>query len=424
MFESLKKYNFWNGEDIPCGFFRNFYFKQIIPMMGNKLVKVVLGQRRSGKSFVLRMIMQHLVDSGVSVKNILYVNKEFEELKDIADSKSLCSAVDEYRKNLKPEGKVYLFLDEVQEIKGWEKAVNSFAQDYTAEYEVFISGSNAHMLSGELATYLSGRYVTVNVFPFSFLEFCESSGNEQNKKMYLEYMKTGGIPEILFLKNQETRLNYIRALKDSIILRDVVTRYGVRDTYLLDRIVGFITDSVGSFVSVNSISKYMTSNGYKTNSETVGSYVKYLQDAFFIHESERYDIKGKKILAGEKKYYINDVGFKSFFHSSFDPAAGKYIENIIYISLVRNGYKVFTGQISGREIDFMAEKNGEKIYVQAAYLLTGDEVIEREFGNLENIKDNFQKYVVSLDEISFGNRNGIKHLTAWEFEKIIDEHTN
>ena len=218
MFESFKKYNFWNGEDIPCGFFRNFYFKQIIPMMGNKLVKVVLGQRRSGKSFVLRMIMKHLVDSGVSVKNILYINKEFEELKDISDSKSLYSAVDEYRKNMKPEGKVYLFLDEVQEIKGWEKAVNSFAQDYVEEYEVFISGSNAHMLSGELATYLSGRYVTINVFPFSFLEFCESTGKEQSKKMYLEYMDRGGIPEILFLNDQETRLNYIKALKDSIIL--------------------------------------------------------------------------------------------------------------------------------------------------------------------------------------------------------------
>ncbi len=420
MFESLKKYNFWNGEEIPCGFFRDFYFKQITPMIGNKLVKVILGQRRSGKSFVLRMIMQHLIDSGVAEKNILYINKEFEELKWISDSESLYNAVNEYRKKLKPEGKVYLFLDEVQEIKGWEKAVNSFAQDYVTEYEVFISGSNAHMLSGELATYLSGRYLTVNVYPFSFIEFCESLNKEQDKKMYLEYMKTGGIPEIIFIKDNETRLNYIRALKDSIILRDVVTRYGVRDTYLLDRIVGFITDSVGSFISVNSISNYMKSNGYKTNVETVGNYIKYLIDAFFIHESERFDIKGKKILSGEKKYYINDISFKSFLHSSFDPARGKYLENIVYISLIRNGFKVFTGQIGGREIDFIAEKNGEKIYIQAAYLLANEEVVEREFGNLENINDNFQKFVVSLDEMSFGNRNGIKHFTVWEFEQMIE----
>ena len=420
MFESLMKYNTWAGEEIPCGFFRDLYFDQINPMMGNKLVKVILGQRRSGKSFVLRMIMKHLIDSGISARNILYINKEFEELKEINNSESLLNAVKIYRENINPVGKVYLFLDEVQEINGWEKAVNSFSQDYVTEYEVFISGSNAHMLSGELATYLSGRYITVNVFPFSFTEFCESSGVGINKNSYLEYMKTGGIPEILFLKDHETRLNYIRALKDSIILRDVVTRYSVRDTYLLDRIVSFITDSVGSFVSVNSISNYMTSNGYKTNSETVGNYIKYLKDAFFIHESEKYDIKGKKILTGEKKYYINDNGFKSFFHSSFDPAAGKYLENIIYISLIRKGYKVFTGQISGSEIDFIADKNGEKIYVQAAYLLADEVVIEREFGNLEKISDNFQKYVVSLDEMSFGNRNGIKHFTAWEFEKMLE----
>lgn len=421
MFENLKKYNFWNGEKIPCGFFRDFYFKKLESVTGNKLIKVVLGQRRSGKSFVLRMIIKHLIDSGVPTSNILYINKELDDLKGISNRESFNEALREYRNRLKPKGKVYVFLDEVQEIKEWEKAVNSLASDYVSEYEVFISGSNAHMLSGELATYLSGRYVTINVFPFSYSEFCESSGIEISKKSYLDYMKSGGIPEILFLKDGESQQNYMTALKDSIILRDVVTRYGVRDPYLLDRMVSFITDSVGSFISVGSISKYMTSNGYKANAETIGNYLKYLGNAFFIHESERYDIKGRRLLTGDRKYYLNDAAFKSYFQSSFDPAGGKYLENIIFISLIRNGYKVFTGQFNGSEIDFIAEKNGEKQYIQATYLLSSDEVIEREFGNLELIKDNFPKTVVSLDEMSFGNRNGIKHMTAWEFEKELEK---
>ena len=188
---------------------------------------------------------------------------------------------------------------------------------------------------------------------------------------------------------------------------------------LLDRIYAFTADSIGSFTSVNSLANYMKSNGYSGNIETVGSYLGYLENAFLIHKSVRFDIKGKKIFSREKKYYLNDVGFRSFFSSSFDPAIGKYLENIIFISLLRNGYSVYTGTINGSEIDFIAEKNGEKQYIQVAYLLSSDEIINREFGNLEMINDNYPKTVVSLDEMSFGNKNGIRHMTAWEFEKEL-----
>lgn len=419
MFDILKKYNFWDGQKIPCGFFRNSYFDQIRSMTGNKLVKVILGQRRSGKSFLLRMIMQHLIDSGVSANNILYINKEFDELNEISDNISLLKAVNEYIEKMKPMGKIYLFLDEVQEIDSWEKAVNSFAQNYVTEFEVFITGSNAHMLSGELATYLSGRYITINVYPFSFEEFCDSKNISKDKTSFMEYMKTGGIPEIIFLNNYDNQLNYMKVLRDSIILRDVITRYNVRDAYLLDRIYAFTADSIGSFTSVNSLANYMKSNGYSGNIETVGSYLGYLENAFLIHKSVRFDIKGKKMFSREKKYYLNDVGFRSFFSSSFDSAIGKYLENIIFISLLRNGYSVYTGTINGSEIDFIAEKNGEKQYIQVTYLLSSDEIINREFGNLEMINDNYPKTVVSLDEMSFGNRNGIRHMTAWEFEKEL-----
>ncbi len=416
MIEILRKYNFWNAPPVNIGFPRDSYVNVLSGYLDNALVKVILGQRRVGKSYLIRMFIEHLItERKVPPENILYINKDIYAFDFINDSQTLQAAIDEYRKQLKPKGTIYIFLDEIQEIDNWEKVVNSLSQDYTTSCEVFITGSNAKLLSGEMATYLSGRYLTILVFPFSFPEFLGINRIGNTKASFISYLESGGIPESYRLSDREMKTNYYRSLMDSIVLRDIVYRHKVRDVALLERLIHFLIDSVGSFFSIKSVVGALKHAGCRTNGETVGSYLKFLQDAYFIHESMRYDIKGKKILTGERKYYLNDLGFKYFLSSSFDFGIGKYLENAVFMQLKREGYSVYTGRIKGREIDFIAEKNNIKKYVQVAYLLPDDAVLEREFGNLKLIDDNFEKMVVSMDDVSFGNRGGILHVKAWDF---------
>jgi len=416
MIEILKKYNFWNNEPIRTGYFRRKYMEQFSKYIDNSLIKVITGQRRVGKSYLFRMLIEWLIiNKNVPPNNIFYLNKEIYELDFINTSHMLQLSIDQYLSELKPNGKIYLFLDEIQEIKGWEKIVNSLSHSYINNYEIFITGSNANLLSNELSTYLTGRYLIFNIFPFSYCEYLGFNDLERNKQSYIDYLKNGGMSETYKLHDTEIKCNYYQNLKDSILLKDIVKRYNVRDVNLLEKLMMFIIDSIGSYVSVNKIANHLKSNAYKTNNETIGSYLKYLKDAYIIHESSRYDIKGKKILIGERKFYLNDLGFKYYLSSSFDFGIGKFLENIVYIELRRQGYQVYTGKISGKEIDFIAEKNNEKKYIQVAYLLADDTVIKKEFGNLELIPDNYEKIVVSLDDVNMGNKNGIKHINAWNF---------
>lgn len=412
----LKKYNFWGDEIIKTGYYRESYTGKIAGYMNNKLVKVILGQRRAGKSYLLRMIISHLIEKeGAPRKNIFYINKDIAELDFISSNEVLLAAIHEYRASMKPEGKVYIFLDEVQEIKGWEKVVNSFSQDYTSDYEVFITGSNANLLSTELSTYLSGRYICFEVFPFSYEEYTGFKGLERNRESFMGYLKNGGIPESCNFEDVEIKKNYLLNLKDSIVLKDIVRRHNVRDVYFLEKLLNFMIDSIGSLFSVNSVVNHLKSSGYKANSETIGNYIGYLKEAYFVHEVDRYDIKGKRILSGEKKYYLNDLGFKYFLSSSFEFGVGKYLENLVYLDLRRKGYKVYCGTSRDKEIDFIAEKDNMKKYIQVCYLLADESVVDREFGNLASIDDHFEKIVVSMDELNLGNRDGIVHRNAWEF---------
>jgi len=416
MIEILEKYNFWNNPPGQTGYYRKNYMDSFSKYIDNSLVKVISGQRRVGKSYLFRMLIDWLINKKkVKQKNIFYLNKDIYELDFINTSQILQSSIETYINHFKPEGKIYLFLDEVQEIKGWEKVVNSFSQSYINNFEIFITGSNANLLSKELSTYLTGRYLLFNIYPFSYPEYLGFHNLKREKISFIDYLKFGGMSETYSLFDLEIKKNYYQNLRDSILLKDIVKRYQVRDVNLLEKLVMFIIDSIGSYLSINKIVNHLKSYNYKANHETIGAYLKYLKDSYFIHESERYDIKGKKILTGVRKYYLNDLGFKYYLTSSFEFGIGKFLENIIYIELLRRGYKVYTGKIAGKEIDFIAEKNSEKIYIQVAYILPDDHVINREFGNLESIPDNYEKYVVSLDDIQMGNKSGIKHINAWNF---------
>lgn len=415
MLKKLASYNFWKGEEIHAGFTRQAYLDRLASFLGNSLVKIVLGQRRTGKSYVLRMLMRHLVETqNVPAKNIFYVNMDIQSLRFIRDSQMLLELLDDYRKQLRPVGKIYVFLDEVQEIEGWERAVNSLSQDFKTDYEVFVTGSNAHLLSTELSTYLSGRYVTLDVYPFSYAEYLEYFGETRSASSFAAYLRLGGLPELYRLEGEEIRRNYVSSLRDSIVLRDIVQRHQVRDAPLLNRLIDFVTDSQGAMVSVKKIAGTLAAEGSSTNVETLGAYLGYLCESYFLHEVNRYDIKGRRLLTGERKYYLNDLAFKTQRMSGANPSTGRMLENIIYLHYRREGYRVHTGRVGQGEIDFVLQKGDEVKYAQVCYMLSDDRVVEREFGNLERTGDQYPKTVISMDAINLGNIRGIKHTQAWE----------
>lgn len=399
------------------GFKRSLYLTKIEKYLGNDLVKVIIGQRRVGKSYILRQIMDALIkDKKAKLANIIYINKELIEFDDIKTYKDLFNVIKNYRKTKKITGKLYIFLDEVQEIIEWEKAVNSLSQNKNEKAEVIITGSNSKMLSSELSTYLSGRYVDFEVYPFSYGEFCDYLKIQKSRESYIQYLSSGGIPELFHLQDNEAKRHYIDSLKNTILLKDIVEKYKIKDVTLLENLYRFLLDNIGNLFSANKIVKYLTSHGTKTNYETISNYLSYITQTYLIHEVNRYDVKGKDILSGNKKYYSNDLSFKNFLSSNFDEGIGKHLENAIFIEAKLKGYTVYVGTIGKQEVDFVLEKNGEKKYIQTCFSIDGKKVIEREFGNFEMIKDNYEKMVVSLDEFPFGNRSGIKHVRAWELK--------
>jgi uncharacterized protein len=415
--DTLDKYNFWrDAERIEYGFLRKTYLHSLESFLGNNLIKVILGQRRAGKSRLMRMLIEYLiVQYQVPPINILYINKELYDFDFIRDAATLLNTFKLYQKTMNPVGKIYLLIDEIQEVTDWEKAINSLSQDYRLEIEVFITGSNANLLSSELSTYLSGRYLSLMVYPFSYTEYLQIFSLARGKESVLNYLEQGGLPELYQLTHIESKQNYIKSLLDSIVLRDIVQRHHIRDTYLLEKVIHFAIDSIGSMLSVSSIIKSLSSNGYSSNAETIGNYLDFCKNALFLHECQRYDLRGKQILLGERKYYLNDLAFKNFYHSKFETKISRLLENAVYLSLLRQGYQVYVGRYYDKEVDFVAERANEKIYIQVAYLLSDETVIAREVASLAGIRDNHPKWIVSLDDVAHGNIDGILHKQIWDF---------
>jgi uncharacterized protein len=413
--QKIGRYNLWDGKQPNQGFLRATYLEKISGYIGNKLVKVIVGQRRSGKSYLLRQIMNYLHEvKNVNPKNIFYLNKEYIAFDEITTDSDLELLYRQYLATFEVTGKKWIFLDEVQNIKDWEKFVNSYAQDFTDEYELFVTGSNSKLLSGELATLLSGRYVEFEVLPFGLREMAMARESEVNREFFIDYLKTGGLPEILTLHDEEVRRHYVEDLINTIILRDIAMRSQINDIALLKEVFSFLSVNIGSYTSIGSIVKYFKSRQKKTNYETLSTYIGHLLDAFIVHEAKRFNIRGKQDLGGERKYYLNDLAFKNQTFGIFPEDMGYNLENYVYLELRRLGYHVSVGVMNNKEIDFVAEKHGKTIYIQVAYLLANKETVEREFVNLLAIDDNFEKLVVSLDETKFSDFKGIRHIWPWE----------
>lgn len=418
-FAKLEKYNFWNNTYPSVGFIRDSYLDKINDFLGSKLIKVLVGQRRVGKSYLLRQIIRRLLEGGVKPANVFYINKEFTDFDFITHYTDLENLILHYKQVLKPKGKIYLFIDEIQSITDWEHLINSYSQDYTSDYEVFISGSNSQLLSGELATLLSGRYIQFQIFPFSYQEFISVKLLDNSKTGFLQYLQTGGLPELFQLPNDETKRHYLSAIRDTVLLRDIIQRYNIKDARLLQDVFSFLVINASNLISISSIVNYFAGKNRKTNYETIANYIEYLKNTFLVHQVERFNIKGKEVLSGNSKYYINDLSFKNYLYTGFEYGYGYMLENIIYLQLINSGYNVYAGYLRNKEIDFVATKNKRTIYLQVAYTLLDKTTIEREYSELETISDNYEKFVVSLDDIQLPNKNGIQHILAWQINRIL-----
>ena len=394
---------------------REEYIGRIRPFIDNELIKVLTGIRRSGKSVMLELIRHELIERGVSPSQFIGYN--FENMKNahLCTSEALHKEVTQKAADI--EGKIYLFFDEIQEVEGWEKCVNSFRVEF--DCDIYITGSNAKLLSGELATYLAGRYVEFIVYPFSFGEFLELYSSVYpdvtKQEAFTKYLTFGGMPYLGNLRFEETPSQiYLQDLFNSVVLKDIVKRNNVRDVDLLERIIAYVFGGVGTTFSAASISKYFKSENRMAAPETVMNYIGYCMDAFLFYQVRRQDLQGKKVLTVNEKYYVADHGIREAVYGGNMKDINLVLENVVYMELLRRGYKVTVGKAGVKEIDFIAEKRSEKLYVQVAYLLASEETIKREFLAYESIKDNFPKYVVSIDEFDM-SRDGIKHKNIRDF---------
>ena len=415
----LRKYGFGNSNTLDLGYIRVEYTCRITDYIGNRLIKALVGQRRSGKSYVLRQIAGQLIEKGVKPENILLINKEFTDFDFLKTYHDLDELIKSYKRELKPAGKIYIFIDEVQMIEGWEKIINSYSQDFTESYEIFISGSNSKMLSGELATLLSGRYVKFEILPFSYSEYLGITQQQSGRQSYMEYMNSGGLPELFMLQKQELKRNYVSAVKDTVLLRDIIQRHRVRDPKLLEDTFVFLVNNASNLISIANIVNYFKGQGRKTSYDAVSTYIGYIEDTFLVHRCNRYDIKGKDTLSGNAKFYINDLSYKNYLYPGYGYGFGYMVENLIYLALRRAGFDSYVGSVRNREVDFVAKKADRVIYLQSAYMLSDEATVEREYSSLEAIDDHFEKIVVSLDEITLPLRGGIKHVRAWNLNDIL-----
>lgn len=394
---------------------REMYMKRIRPFIGNDLIKVMTGIRRAGKSVMLELIQEELIASGIDADNFICIN--FEDLRNVHLLNAMALHEEILKRAEQLKGKVYLFFDEIQEVEDWEKCINSFR--VSLDCDIYITGSNAKLLSGELATYLGGRYVEFVIYPFSFLEFLElyhtvnSAASVQ--ECFQKYLLVGGMPYLSNIRyEEEPSKQYLSDLFNSVQLKDIVKRNKVRDVDLLERIIAYVMANVGTTFSASSLVKFLKNEHRTTSTDTVLNYIKYCCDSYLFYQVKREDLQGKQILTTNEKYYIADHGIREAVFGGNMRDINLVLENIVYMELVRRGYKVTIGKTGTKEIDFVCDQRGEKLYVQVAYLLADESTVNREFGVYDTIRDNFPKCVVTMDEIDM-SRNGIKHRNIRDF---------
>ena len=396
---------------------RKNYLQKLTDAKDTEFIKVITGVRRCGKSTLLLMFKDYLLKNGIKEKNIIYINFESAMYDDIKDFKDLYKYIKNKNININNK-KYYILLDEIQIVKQWEKAINSINLDFNVD--VYITGSNAYLLSSELATLLSGRYVEIKIYPLSFKEFLRFSNYDKSniEDKFYEYLKYGGLPAITQIKDKtDLIMTYLSDIYNSIVKKDVINRNLIKDIALLDNIIKYLANNVGNQISANGISNYLNSNKIveKNKHQTIDNYLKMLENAFIFYKADRSDIKNKSILKTLGKYYIADTGIRNIITGFRNIDEGHLLENVIYLELLRRDYKVNIGKTLNGEVDFIAENMNEIKYYQVTQSLLNKEVREREINSLEKIKDNYEKLIITMDKTINKDYNGIKIINIIDF---------
>lgn len=391
---------------------REHYLKKIRPFYHMDLIKVIVGIRRCGKSVLLMQIMDELKKQGIVQEQIIYINFEDYDYAFIRTGQDFHEYV---KTKITLDHKYYLFFDEIQTVPEFERVINSFKMKY--DCSIFITGSNGKLLSGEMATYLSGRYVNFTVYPFSFSESCEIRGIDRaqaTEDLLLEYMTWGGMPQRFQMETEEQTKTFLRDVFDTIVLRDIVQRAGIKDIDLFNRLIEYLAANLSQTFSISSVTDYFKSVSRKVSRETIYNYLEYITASMIMEKAGRYDIRGKRILTKMDKYYLTDMGLGRIRNSGFKLEMGALLENVVYNELLKRGYEVYVGKTRKGEINFIALKEQQKEYYQVAYYLYDQKVIDREFGAFKEVSDNYPKYVISFDKMDF-SRDGIIHKNALDF---------
>lgn len=389
---------------------RETVLKKIRPFYDSELIKVLIGLRRSGKSVLLQQIMDELIENGIAKTQIIYMNFEDFQYSSITNAKQLYEYICGKRKNDK---KYYLFFDEIQMVNEFERVINSFRA--TWDVSIFITGSNGKLLSGELATLLSGRYVSFRVTPFSFVEYCEIKQiAEPSEEDLMEYMTWGGMPQRFSMKSENETRTFLQDLYNSIVLRDIVQRTGAKEVDLINRIMEYLMLNPSQSFSAKGILNYFKSVNRMVSAQTLYNYLEHIQSSLIVSKTQRYDIRGKQLLTTLDKYFLTDLGLGRIHNSGYKLEMGAMLENIVYNELRIRDYEVYVGKIPGGEVDFVAVKGDQREYYQVAYYLADQSVIDREFGAFRSISDNYTKFVISMDKADF-SRDGIVHKNVIKF---------
>ncbi len=390
---------------------RERYLEKIKSYKDLQIIKVITGIRRCGKSTLLKMYRDELIKSGVSENQINFINLEEKENEKLKDVNFL---YDFLKSKLVSDKMNYIFIDEVQECPNFQIAVDSlFVKD---NVDIYITGSNAHMLSGELATLLSGRYVTIEVLPLSFEEYLQGVGTDNIEKLYRDYVRFGSFPFILQFKGNEEQIrNYLEGLYNTIFKKDIVRRNKISNEDALENVTKFVFDNIGNLITSKKISDTLTSNNQKVSQPTVEGYLKALVDSYFVYKVTRFDVKGKQHLKSLAKYYVTDMGIRNYLLGYKNIDRGFILENVVYLELIRRGYKVFIGKVDNGEIDFVAQKGSETIYIQVAESIQDEKTFEREMKPLKAVKDFNKRAVITTDYDTNESYDGIKHINIFDF---------
>ena len=395
---------------IPKTIKRERYIEALKPYINKPIIKVITGQRRVGKSYLLYQLMDEIKLTDKTANNI-YINKEYHEFDDIYDHKDLVKFIEQ---KLHKSRRNYLFIDEIQEIRDFEKALSNYQSK--DNLDIYITGSNAEMLSTEISTKLSGRYIEKEIYSLSYNEFINFHKLDNTEETFSKYIRFGGLPGLINFKLEEFYVyDYLKNIYATILYKDIVKKHNIRNVQFLERLVLFLANNTGSIVSAKKICDFLKSQKVSVSPNLVLDYLKYLTDAFFVFKVNRYDIEGKRVLEIGDKYYFEDLGLRHTVSGYKANDINKILENIAYLHLLIAGYNITVGWQSGKEIDFICEKDGKKLYVQVAYLLHDEKAINREFGNLELVQDNYPKIVVSLDKVIGDDYNGIQHKNFRDF---------